>query len=179
MRQVDEELYNAALYGDLEKVKACLSRGADVNAVYDDETPLMAAIFSDDETSRAALVQYLLENGADPNFMGIENCGVVFEAVLVMDARVMEMLLIAGANPNFLIDRQSLYDCADTDYQYSMFEFSLPFAPSSKDQETEDAWLDFLDRCADKNNVEKPMILRVLRKYGAKTTLEMKESDPF
>lgn len=173
MRQVDEELYNAALYGDLEKVKTCLSRGAEINAVYDDESPLMAAIFSDDETSRAALVQYLLENGADPNFMGIDNCGVVFEAVLIMDARVMEMLLIAGANPNFMMDAGSLYDCAELDYRYEIFEFSLPIEPTEKDQENEEAWLDYLDRCAEQRQVEKPDFLRLLRKYGAKTAYEL------
>lgn len=173
MNQIDEELYKAALYGDLEKVKVYLSQGADINAVCDDETPLMAAITSYDETTRATLVQYLLENGADPNFMGIESCGVVFEAVLVMDARVMEMLLVAGANPNFMMDSGSLYDRAELDYRYETFEFSLPIEPTDEDQKTEEDWLDFLDRCADKTNAERPKFLRLLRKYGAKTAYEI------
>ncbi len=177
MSKNNDELFGAAYLGDIEKIEEYIAQGSDVNSVESGGSLLMSAISSFDVVKRKELVQYLLDKGADPNFMGDDNCGVVFEAVLMMDAEVMELLLSAGADPNFLIDLQSLYDCADTDYQYSMFEFSLPFAPSSKDQETEDAWLDFLDRCADKNNVEKPMLLRVLRKYGAKTTLEMKESD--
>lgn len=173
MSQIDEELYKAALYGDLEKVKACLSKGADINAESNGQTPLMLVISSDDPAQRAALVKFFLDKGADPNFMGDDNCGVVFQAVLSMDAEVMELLLAADADPNFFIDCQSLYDCADMDYQYSMFEFSLPLEPTSKDQKTEEAWLDYLDRCAEMNKVEKPEILRVLRRYGAKTTLEL------
>lgn len=162
------ELFDAAYAGDIEKVKVCIDRGGDVNAINScGDTPLIEAIASDNAKNRVAIVKLLIEHGADPDFKGEENCGVLFQAILSKDPEVMEVLLHNGADPNFYIDGETLYECASFDYLYDAFDLKLPLKPAEQDAVNEEAWLDFLDRCAETAGVFKPEFLRVLVKYGA------------
>ena len=73
------ELFDAAYAGDIEKVKVCIDRGGDVNAINScGDTPLIEAIASDNAKNRVAIVKLLIEHGADPDFKGEENCGDFF-----------------------------------------------------------------------------------------------------
>ncbi|WP_301387127.1 ankyrin repeat domain-containing protein [Thalassolituus sp. UBA2590] len=162
------ELFDAAYAGDIEKVKVCIDRGGDVIAINScGDTPLIEAIASDNAKNRVAIVKLLIEHGADPDFKGEENCGVLFQAILNKDPEIMEILLHNGADPNFDLDGESLYERASFDYLYDAFNLKLPLKPTEQDAANEEAWLDFLDRCAEIAEVFKPEFLRVLLKYGA------------
>lgn len=168
MSDKTSELFDAAYAGDIEKVKVCIASGADVNAINScGDTPLIEAIASDNAKSRVAIIKLLIEHGADPDYKGEENCGVLFQAILNKDPEIMEILLHNGADPNFDLDGESLYERASFDYIYDAFNLKLPLKPAEQDAANEEAWIDFLDRCAETVGVFKPEFLRVLLKYGA------------
>lgn len=61
---VDDELIDASISGDLEKVKECLENGADVNTYSNiDWTPLLCAT----HFNHLEITKYLIEKGADVN----------------------------------------------------------------------------------------------------------------
>jgi hypothetical protein len=68
----------------------------------------------------------------------------------------------------------SLYEWAEFDYRYEEYGLDLPEEPSRQDCETEDAWLQFLERLAavyGKRPARLPAAL--LRERGAKTSREL------
>lgn len=128
---------------------------------------------------RTALVRVLIEHGADVDFRGEENTGVVFAAALLKDAAVMDLVLSGGAEPNLTMDdpEESVYDWAVFDYHFCNHEDrSLPPGPRlvhpKADQASPEAWLDYLDRAADVSGKTRPEFLRVMRRYGAMTARE-------
>jgi hypothetical protein len=173
MNDKNSRLFDAAYAGDIDKLKVCIASGADVNAINSfGDTPLIEAIASENAKNRVVIIKLLIEHGADPDFKGEENCGVLFHAILNKDPEVMEVLLHNGADPNFYIDGETLYECASFDYIYDAFNLKLPLKPAEQDAANEEAWIDFLDRCAETVEVFKPEFLRVLLKYGAKSSHE-------
>lgn len=173
MNDKTSELFDAVYSGDIDSLKICIDSGADVNAINSfGDTPLIEAIASDNAKNRVAIIKLLIEHGADPDFKGEENCGVLFQAILNKDPEVMEILLSNGADPNFYIDGKTLYERAVLDYIIDAFVLDLPLEPSEQDAANEEAWLDFLDRCAESVGVFKPEFLKVLLKYGAKSSHE-------
>lgn len=166
MNDETRKLFEAADDGDLLSIKASIERGADVNAIDRfGDTPLVVAIASERSDTRIEILNLLLESGADPDYKGEENCGVVYQAVLLKDPEVMDLLLRSGADPNFLLDGTPLYERASFDYLYDAFNLKLPLKPTDQDSASEEAWLDFLERCADKAGVFRPEFLRSLLKY--------------
>lgn len=64
VNDVNEELIDASINGDLEKVKECLKNGADVNVYSNVEwTPLLCAT----HFNHLEIAKLLIENGADVN----------------------------------------------------------------------------------------------------------------
>jgi len=166
MNTETRKLFKAADEGDLSNVKADIERGADVNAIDSfGDTPLVVAIASERSDNRIEILNLLLDSGADPDYKGEENCGVLYQAVLLKDPEVMELLLRSGADPNFLLDGKPLYERALFGYLYDAFNLKLPLEPTDQDSVNEEAWLDFLERCADKAGVFRPEFLRSLLKY--------------
>ena len=165
-----DSLWSAIAAGDMDGIERALLAGADCNAVNGiDETPLIDAIQHEDAACRLSMVVCLLEAGADPNYQGVEGCGVLFEAVLSKDAAVMEALLRAGGNPNYQVEPSiSLYDWAEFDYRHDTFDLALPIDPTDEERCDQSRWLAYLERCADMVGVERPDYLRVMRRYGAK-----------
>jgi hypothetical protein len=73
---------------------------------------------------------------------------------------------------------ESLYEWAEFDYRYEEYRLDLPEEPSVHDLETQDAWLQFLERIAATHGTRPPDYLRLLRDYGAKTSREL-EADGY
>lgn len=104
MNAETRKLFAAADAGDVTDIKESIERGADVNAVNRfGDTPLIEAIASERSDTRIEILNLLLDSGADPDYKGEENCGVLFQAVLLKDPEVMDLLLRSGADPNFLL----------------------------------------------------------------------------
>ena len=89
----------AAAAGNLEKCKALLDEGADVNAIWGGSTPLMAA----SQKGYTEIVKLLLKKGADPNFQ--DPMGGKTALILAVEAQnpkleLAKALLDGGAKPN-------------------------------------------------------------------------------
>jgi len=179
LNKATKELFDAACKGDTARAEIALKTGAEINFVdHVEETPLSSALSCWELTGEPLLniVRFLLAHGANPNFRDRENCGVMHSAALRENPCLMEMLILAGAEVNFFFDSgESLYDVAEFDYRYEHFALFLPFEPTEIDRATEDSWLDFLDHCADRAEKKRPEHLRVMRKYGAKSAVELKK----
>jgi hypothetical protein len=187
MNQATKDLFQAAMSGNIEGIQLALKEGADINAVdQSHESALSIAIFyCDDDQLLMLTTAYLLDHGADPDFRGKDNTGVLFHAALRMNPELMKMLLERGANPNIILDGdESLYDWSEFTYRYHAYDvpshalepslgMDLPLFPTDEDRASEESWLRFLDRCADVAGVTPPSILWVMRQYGAKTTSEL------
>lgn len=93
-----ELLVNAAYKGDIDGVRAALSRGADINGISDTpsifHTAISAAVFE----RHAEVVAYLLQHGADPN--AFENESALSTAAGDGNVAILKMLLSAGADVN-------------------------------------------------------------------------------
>jgi ankyrin repeat protein len=127
-----------------------------------------------DAETRLRKAQAMVEQGADPDYRTADGGGALFQAILWQDENLIEFLLKSGANPNFLVDGiESLFDFAEFDYRYEAWDLSCPIESTSEDNSTVEAWLAFLDRCAEKRGNKKPLYLHVLRRYGAKTRREI------
>lgn len=107
------ELYTAVQQEDNKKVKELLLRGADANAVLEDEPVLFTAVANRDEI----IVQLLLENNADPNrpFASDEGFGIMMryplheaicrnEKEIDVCGRLVFQLLSKGADPDAVDD---------------------------------------------------------------------------
>src|SRR5688572_1457083 len=92
------ELKQAAASGDLDRVRALVEGGADVNAKdeYGSGTLL---------TFHPAVMEYLLSKGADPNRQTNESGDPVLSGVAYFnDVECVRLLLQAGADPNALVN---------------------------------------------------------------------------
>lgn len=94
------ELLHAAASGDLERVKALIAAGADVNAT--DElgwTPLMKACFNDEmDCGFPEVAQALIDAGADIEAQIVYGTRPLMLAAGRGEARVVDVLLKAGVD---------------------------------------------------------------------------------
>jgi hypothetical protein len=125
---------------------------------------------------RYEVIQTLLDLGADPNLGSAEEC-VLVSPMLAMDNRMLEILLIAGTDPNRLchVDEpeKSLMDWAKMDYCFETIDCPSCAPSTEGDNQTIDTWIDYVDQQAQKHAYLRPTTLQLLRRYGAKTGEEL------
>lgn len=103
-------LHLAAERANLPAVKLLLGAGADVNVRDGSEnTPLLAAVYQKEDSPYLdgdiiETVRFLLDNGADVHAVGLRNQGVIFNAAVFANVRLLKLLLAYGAD----VDRR---DC--------------------------------------------------------------------
>ncbi len=95
---LNRELDRAARKGDVEKVKALIVSGADVNSRKGEHTPLMLAVYGGDYE----VAKILIEAGADVNATHSIDHTVLYHALESprLRAEVIQLLLDAGVNMN-------------------------------------------------------------------------------
>ncbi|MGC2423670.1 MAG: ankyrin repeat domain-containing protein [Nitrospirota bacterium] len=94
---INDDLYKAAIYGDVEAVKSCLAKGADVNAK--DKaggTALMVAI----NNNHADVVRLLVDKGADVNAKDKDGWTALMVASYKSHPDFVRLLIDKGADVN-------------------------------------------------------------------------------
>lgn len=95
--QLQKELLQGALHGDLARVTESLKRGAEVNGQdVDKSSALMLAGFE----GHAEVAKYLLENGADVNMSDLNGRTALMFAASGPFPETVEILLEKGADVN-------------------------------------------------------------------------------
>jgi ankyrin repeat protein len=97
-------LITAAATGDIERLRAALARGADANALYDHGRERFTALMKAAEAGHVAIIDELVNAGADPNKAGMSrtfdlNVTPLIVAASSGHAGVVKRLLEAGAKP--------------------------------------------------------------------------------
>lgn len=177
-QELNTALREALLRRDFPEAERLLSAGADINARLTDWWMLDDVILEpDDEPGlprRADIVRFMLKHGADPRLQGIEEGGPLWPACLNQDVELLRLLLENGADPNKEGDGpEPLYEMAEFDYLFEIWELGVPEPASAEDSASPDRYIDFLDRMAIKYGRARPDTLRLLRKFGAKSRSEM------
>lgn len=90
-----EEFLQAARYGDLEDVQACLAQGTSVSS---QDTQGRTALHMASANGHLEIVRYLVENGANVNMCNLEQNTPLHYAVLNAHKAVVEFLILHGAN---------------------------------------------------------------------------------
>jgi ankyrin repeat protein len=95
MTKLEDQLIRAAVFGEVREAKALIARGADVNAHdHNDATPLWYAVRSGNRRiGETAVIELLLENGANPNITVSCRLTPLMNAVDRGDAKVVKLLL--------------------------------------------------------------------------------------
>ncbi len=187
-----KQLSTAICNADPMQVKHLLQQG-DILETQGEDSPLEEAIteFGDckidatkyakngqDWKARRArlfeIIRLLVEGGANINKRDQEGIGPLWLAVNSRELDVLQFLLENGGTPNFLTEpKESLLDWAESDYRLYAFNVNPRMEPAEKDKETEEAWIAYLERAAEAQGVEKPVVLQLLRRWGAKTAREL------
>lgn len=94
--RIHEDLRRAAMKGDTDRVKAQLSRGANVNHRYGGWTILMFVA----RAGHTEVGNILLENGADPNAKSPDGTSALTIAAEYGHADIIKLLLAKGADVN-------------------------------------------------------------------------------
>lgn len=178
MTEMRDNLIKAIESEDLSLIDKILRDGANINAQNDfGESVLSDAVFVlAGSPNRYSIVEFLLEKGANPKILDSERGGCLQNAMLEMDTKMLELLLDSGADPNAeagFMDSETLYDWAEFDYRYRVFDVHLPENPTEEDKANEDSWLNFLQRLAEKYSKREPDHLFLLRTHGARSASEL------
>jgi len=86
-------LHYAIRHGKMPVINIILEKGADINKLYEDKTPLMYAI----KHNRPRVVRYLLQRGADINVTNSKNKNALFYAARYADIPMVKLLISKGA----------------------------------------------------------------------------------
>jgi hypothetical protein len=170
LSHIDLELKVAIEAGDTRRVRLAISYGANPNAVDESGEPALEWAFDSwNPRPRIPTARMLVALGADATFEGIDNSGgLLYRATFDKQADEVEFLLAHGANPNPVMDSpETLYDLVEFDYRFDLWDLRKPLESTEGDKADEEAWLTYLDRCADYSGKQRPEHLRVLRRYGA------------
>ena len=163
---------------NLQHIQSLLKNGVDINSQDEyGETVLSKAIFIlQSEPEKYSIIKYLLDQGANPKILDQEHGGPLQNAMLNMDTKMLKLLLDYGADPNSeagFVDSETLYDWAEFDYRFQIYDLRLPEEPTAEDRRNEESWLIFLERLAEKYGEQPPDHLCLLRSRGAKTATEL------
>lgn len=161
---------NAIIAGDIEAIHRLAEEGQDLNALCEfGRSPLQVAIYSIENIDRRRLVvETLLVLGSKPT-PNPEGSGPLFSAIVQADYVVLALLLAYGAAPSEEHEMgDPLYDWAEFDYRYEVWELELPERPTDADRVSEASWLEFLDRLAIKFDKLRPVGLRMLLEHMPK-----------
>ncbi|KAL5702068.1 hypothetical protein ACHQM5_027332 [Ranunculus cassubicifolius] len=90
-------LHYAAEIGDMSLLRLLLSRGGTVDAISSKGTPLEKAALS----GKHEAVELLLQHRANPNLTYRDVCSPLLASILANSMRCMQLLLKAGADPNY------------------------------------------------------------------------------
>lgn len=102
-----DEIHDAAVEGDTDRVKQLLESGVNVDAEDDAGTPLQWALFG----NQKEVVRLLLENDADPNIQSASDTPLV-QASTNGNMEIIRLLLEYGADPNIGDNRTPLTTAA-------------------------------------------------------------------
>lgn len=178
-RILTKPLWQALLNRDLAALNMALSEDADPNERHPHylTSPLEVAINSfDDDGQRLEAVSSLLSAGADGTGAAGTAEQLLSSAYWKKDAVVMKLLLDQGADPNRLMScGQVIYDHVEVDYRLQQYDLEVPIAPSAADVDSEQSWLEFLERIAELLGTEPPMMLRLLWDHGARPRVPLLE----
>lgn len=181
MKPTREQVSDAAYAGDLQLLREYAVQGADLNEIKSGDALLedvVSALCNDDKAYRYEVVKLLMSLGADPNVLGEDRSGPLVPAMLGMDTDMIRILLEAGADPNKVAgftEDETLYDWAEFDYRYEVYDLCEPEQPSAEDRQNENTWLQYLDRMAVNHDKRRPDHLFLLRQSGARTAEELKK----
>jgi hypothetical protein len=187
----------SACAGDTAAMRAQVAGGLDVNG-YDQlgDTILQHVITALEPCPalrRHQAISELLQLGADPGAVGRDGASPLFQAAMNMDSGLLRILLDAGADPNAMLrilagagrgsppagaDRrceQSLYDWAKFAYCYEVWRGGLPGQVGQNDGQSEEDWLEQVDRLALRHGKRRPDHLRLLRERGALRLAELRQ----
>jgi len=187
----------SACAGDTAAMRLQVAGGLDVNG-YDQlgDTILQHVITALEPCPalrRHQAISELLQLGADPGAVGRDGASPLFQAAMNMDSGLLRILLDAGADPNAMLrilagagrgspaagaDRrceQSLYDWAKFAYCYEVWRGGLPGQVGQSDSQSEEDWLEYVDRLALRHGKRRPDHLRLLRERGALRLAELRQ----
>ncbi|MBO5997635.1 MAG: ankyrin repeat domain-containing protein [Alphaproteobacteria bacterium] len=100
-KQLDSQLHTAATYGDLNKVKTLVARGANVNSKNaSNQTAVMMAVAK----NHANVANFLVENGANVNLKDSDGKSALLNAVLADRVELIDTLIKHGADMYEKID---------------------------------------------------------------------------
>jgi ankyrin repeat protein len=167
-------LLQAFTMEDVEALVSAINAGADVNdfVIPDNSRPLTLAVESFQcPAKRHAALHILLAAGANPKLLDDDDefLGPLFSAMLTQDAVSLQILLAAGADPSLehRVAGETLYEAAEFDYLLETWMMELPEQPTEADKISEEAWLSFLIRIANKHGKPGPDCMTVLWSAGA------------
>ena len=126
------------------------------------------------ERSDPFALRLALADGADPNYRYLEDGGPLWRAVDQNDRDSVEVLLAAGARANALLPGNMLYDLAAVHYHMRAFGSSAGRVPGPHPYSNADDYLAFAERITEREGLERPIILRLLREHGACTAGEVR-----
>ena len=103
---MEENLFNASLYGNLETVKILLEQGADVDLQSNDGN---TALIYASRDGNLETVKFLLEQGADINLQSNDGWTALIMALRFGNLGIMKFLLEQGANVNLQDDKGKIF----------------------------------------------------------------------
>jgi len=172
----------AVVAGNIEGIRLQVAAGFDMSAVDRFGASILELAIRDLEflpdIAKYEVVSELLRLGANPCQRNGDGFGPLFAAVLHMDTEMLRILLDAGADPNAeQMDSatESLYDWAEFDYRYEVWNMNDYGHATEKDYADEDVWLKFLESRALLEGKRGPDHLKLLRTKGALSMSELSE----
>jgi len=176
-----KKLSKAACENDLATIHELIDAGFDKESIDEYGEPLLSDIvfnlLEGLKPFRYDMVKSLIDMGFNPNHFDSDGSGPLTQAMLSMDVEMLDVLLDAGAKPNETAGfkaGEKIYDWATFDYVYQIWGGNkFPEQPTENALADEDFWLLWIDRLAIKHQRRRPDYLLLLRKYGARTSVEL------
>jgi hypothetical protein len=173
---IDAELLEGLRDADPRRMRLAISFGANPNGEDQGDSFFKELFCESNAHVRISMLRFLNSLGGKPAEAS-DPSTLLCIASFSKSAEDMAFLLDHRVNPNGPGEEEPVttYDYIEFDYRFDLWDLQLPFDAHADDQVNEDAWIDYLHRCADATGKENPEQLRLLRRYGALTYQERKE----